>query len=333
MSFYKRLKGQQLKWILQATYLLCIGLLAVACIPIQTKTVKTIGFVNIAPVLDPVIEGFKDGLAELGYVEGEDVTYIYAGATKNINELGPATQKLLDAEVDLIVALSVVTAQAAKQVTAGTEVPVIFVPASDPIGSGIVDSLSRPGGNMTGITRPELGTQGIEWLVKVAPTVKRVYIPYNPEDQAPAISLAVIEAGAGELGLELVTQEARNDEEITAALETIPDDVDGIFLLPDNLVVSRIDDVAKAAIDHSLPLASQTGAEVEAGALVAYGFDFRAMGKQAARLADQIFLGADPAELPVETAEYFLTINLKTAEAIELDIPDTLLRQADHLVR
>ena len=135
------------------------------------------------------------------------------------------------------------------------------------------------------------------------------------------------------LGVELFTREARTPEEVAAAIENIPEEADAIFFLPDSLVSTRIFDFIKAAAELQLPTSGANTEIVKDGVLTAYAFEQINSGKQAARLADQIFQGVKPADLPVETAEFHLTINLKTAEAIGLDIPDEILLQADIIVR
>jgi putative ABC transport system substrate-binding protein len=327
----KQPKGRRTRWMAVALLILA-GLLLAACQPTQPKTV-TIGVVNLAPVLNPIFDGFKTGMTEMGYIEGEDVTYIYEGPVGSIDKLEPAIQSLLDSDVDLILSISTPATQAAQRVTAGTDMPVVFVPLTDPVAAGVVQSLSQPGGNITGVTFGASEARRLEWLLKTVPNVKRIYVPYNPDDESPVIALARVSEAASKLGVELVLREARNSDEITAAIEAIPDDVDAIFLLPDSLMVSRASDFVAATLDLNLPFAVPGDEEVEAGALISYSMNFHASGEQAARLADQILKGTKPADLPVETTEFFLVINLQTAEAIGLDIPDQILRQADTIIR
>ena len=306
--------------------------LLVACEGRAPQPVK-IGVVNLAPILDSVFEGFKMGMTEEGYIEGEDVYYIYEGPVGSIDELEPAVQALLDAEVDLILSLSTPATQAVQRLTVNSQTPVVFAPVTDPVGAGIVESLSRPGGNITGVTVYVQEARRLEWLSTLSPTVERVYIPYNPEDDSPVSALKSISEAADKLGLELVLHEARNNEEVTEALEAIPSEVDAVFLLPDSLIVSRAEDFIRVCQERALPLSVPVHETVEAGALYAYGFQFSAIGKQAARLASQVLQDIPPADLPVETAEFFLTINLQTAKAIGLELSDDILQQAHTIIR
>jgi putative ABC transport system substrate-binding protein len=305
--------------------------LAACCAP-KPKT-YTIGVINLSANLEEVLVAFKEGMTELGYVEGENVTYIYEGVV-TADKLDAVAQGLVEADVDLILSLTTPATQAAQRATAGTDRPVLFIPVTDPVGAGIVDSLTRPGGNTTGITYSQQEGQRLEWLLQVAPTIEQVYIVYNPEDQSPVLALKAVSETATKLGVELITREARTSEEIEAAFGDIPEEADAIFFLPDSVVNARVVDWLQMAIELKLPTSGANTSLVDNGALTAYGIDLSVAAKQeGARLADQILRGVKPADLPVEMAEFFAAINLTTAEAIGLDIPDEILQRADIVVR
>ena len=161
----------------------------------------------------------------------------------------------------------------------------------------------------------------------------KIYLPYNEEDASANASVKAVRAAAELFAVELVLRPVHNQAEIEAAIAEIPDDVQAIFLAQDSLVAAQIKSFAAAAIAHQLPLCSPTNGQVAEGALLSYGFRLLEIGQQTARLADQILQGVSPAEIPVETAEFFLTINLSTANAINLDIPDEIVRVADEIIR
>jgi putative ABC transport system substrate-binding protein len=324
--------NQQLKYsTIFIIIFILTGLLLTACGGVQTQDKTfTIGVINLASELDTTLEGFKQGMTELGYTEGENITYIYEGAASGIDKLDPMAQGLMAADVDLILSLTTPATQAAQRATAGTDIPVIFAPVTDPVVSGFVTSLSQPGGNMTGVTVGVQEGRRLEWLIQVVPTIEQIYIPYNSEDRSAVMALQAVSETAMVLGVELITREARNPEEITAAIENIPEEADAIFILPDGLITAHFADFVELQLPTSAP---QPGLLESAGALTSFGFEQIAIGKQAARLADQIFKGAKPADLPVETGEFSSAINLKAADAIGLDIPDNILRQADIVVR
>ncbi|MBN1584043.1 MAG: ABC transporter substrate-binding protein, partial [Anaerolineae bacterium] len=190
------------------------------------------------------------------------------------------------------------------------------------------------GGNMTGVTFGIQEARRLEWLILVAPTIDQVYIVYNPEDQSPVQALETLGKAAMALGVELITRQVYNPEQVMAAIESIPAEADAVFILPDSLVSTRVSELVEAATELELPT---SGANIEdvttLGVLTSYGVEQMSSGKQAARLADQILHGIKPADLPVETAEFYLAINLKTAKTIGLDIPDEILLQADIIIR
>lgn len=299
----------------------------------QPKTYK-VGVVNLSPPLEVVLEGFKEGMTELGYTEGENITYVYEGAADTVDKLDGLAQNLVAADVDLILSITTPASMAAQRATASNSIPIVFVPVNDPVKAGLVASLRNPGGNITGVTYGLQEGRRFEWLIQVAPAVKQVYIPYNPEDQSAVTSLAAVSEVAQNLGVELITRQARTQEEVTASVKNIPEEADAIFLAADTLVVGQVAAFAEAAVQRKLPTsASAPDIVMNQGILTTYSFDIRASGKQAARLAGQIFRGIKPADLPVEVPEFISIVNLKTAESIGLDIPDTILRQADVIVR
>jgi putative ABC transport system substrate-binding protein len=304
------------------------GLLLTACGGEKNKT-YTIGVINLSPNLNDTVEAFKEGMAELGYVEDENVTYIYEGEV-GVDKLDAVAQGLVAADVDLILSLTTPATKAAQKATADTDIPVVFIAVTDPVGAGIVDNLTSPGGNATGITYTSQEGRRLEWLTQVDPTIEQIYIVYNPEDQSPVLALESVSETAKQLGIELITREASTPEEAAAAFENIPEEADAIFFLPDSVVNGHVADWFKIAIELKLPTSGPNSATVEQGALTAYGINLAVSAKQeGARLADEILRGAKPADLPVEMADFFSAISLKTAEAIGLDIPDTILRQAN----
>jgi putative ABC transport system substrate-binding protein len=309
-----------------------LGMMLTACGD-ETNRTYTIGVVNPSPNQENTIKGFKEGMTGLGYVEGENVTYIYNGPI-GADKLDAEAQTLVEAKVDLILSITTPATKAAQKATTETDIAVVFIPVTDPVGAGVVASLTKPGGNTTGVTSVTQEGKRLEWLLQVAPEIKQIYVVYNPEDSSPVLALNTVSETAAQLGVELLTREASTTEEAEAAFMNVPPEADAIFLLPGSLVNTRAADVYKIATELELPTSGPNIATVNVGALTAYGVDLAAAARQqAARLADQIFKGARPADLPVEIAEFYLVINMKTAQAIGLTIPDEVLRQADIIVR
>jgi putative ABC transport system substrate-binding protein len=173
----------------------------------------------------------------------------------------------------------------------------------------------------------------LELLLEMVPDIHHVFVPYNPEDTAPISAVAQINDFASNLGVEIVAGLARNHEEVTELLSNIPEDIDAIFMLPDSTVNAHLADLIAVAIDRKLPLSGPSMAQLDGGALTAYGIIHYNVGAQAAHIANQVLKGADPGELPVEIAEFFLGINLKTADVIGLEIPYEILQQAHVIIR
>jgi len=323
-----------MKYIQYVIWLGFITIILVGCGDHTTepKTI-TIGILNYSPVLAPSIEGFKVGMNELGYIDGETVTYLYEGPINNSEKLTTIAQGYVDNQVDLLLTMTTPATLIAKKVTANTKIPVLFAPTSDPVGTGIVESMTNPGGNITGVTFGVQEARRLEWLLKLTPAVKRLYIPYNPNDQSPITAIKKLETVADKLELALILEETPDDEAVLAAIEAIPNDIDAIWIPPDSLISAHIKPLSAKAIERGLPLSALQHDAVEDGALMSYGFDMYSVGKQASRLADQILKEVKPADLPIETAEFFLTINLRTATAIELDISERILQQAKTVIR
>lgn len=203
---------------------------------------------------------------------------------------------------------------------------------TDPVDAGVVDNLRNPGGNITGVKVGGHVQKQVEWLLKIVPGVKGIFVPYNPNDKSGTQGLIQLQEIVAKLGVEILVRETPTSKDIKKATTAIPEEAGAILMLPDNLILTYTHDFAKAGIKHSLPTVSLSIDQAEAGALIGYGFDNYSIGKQSARLAGQILKGTKPGDLPVETADFFLTINLKTAKAIGLDIPNNILHQADNII-
>ena len=306
-------------------------LLLTACGAEQPKTF-TIGVINLSAGAHSALEGFKAGMTRMGYIEGENVTYVYDGPVIEADKLEAAVQKLVEKDVDLLFSLTTPATREAKRAVESTGIPVVFVLVYDPVMSGLVDSLIMPEGNLTGIRGGGNMPKMLDWLQRIDPGAKRIFAPFNPEETASVQALAELEKAAGTLGLELVTPEVRTSEEINEALRTIPGEIDAILAFPGAFFLRNLAQIEKTAIAHKLPLVSGP-AGPRPPALLTFGARVATMGEQASRLAAKILEGAAPADVPVETADFFLAINLRTARAIGLDVPDGILQRADEIIR
>ena len=210
-----------------------------ACGKPQPKT-YSIGIVNFSPSLDAAIEGFKMGMAQLGYVEGENVTYIYEGVATSTEALDPAVQNLLAADVDLILSLTTLATLATRQAVEATDVPIVFAGVNDPVASGLVKSLREPGGNPTGVQAGGSIARELEWLLAIAPDTTSLFVPHNPGDAASVQAIVALSEAAATLGIELLIVEVRTPDELAAALDAIPESADAMFVLSSGFLSARL---------------------------------------------------------------------------------------------
>jgi putative ABC transport system substrate-binding protein len=279
------------------------------------------------------VQGFRDEMAGLGYIEGENVTYMFAGEPTKGDDLDAMLESMVAAEVDLIFTAGTPTGVAAHRITEGTGIPVVFGVIADPLAAGVMEDLTTPGGNMTGVNISQNQARRLELLLEMVPGIQRIFVPFNPEDAAPVSAVAQIIELAPALGVEIMEGHARNDDEVAVLLNNIPENIDAIFMLPDSTINARLADLVAVAIERKLPVSGPSIAQVEGGALTAYGIIHHKAGAQAAHIAHQILMGADPGSLPVQTAEFYLGINLQTAATIGVDVPDDLLQSAEIIIR
>jgi putative ABC transport system substrate-binding protein len=281
----------------------------------------------------PSLAGIKAGLLELGYVEGKGVEYIFDGVVESIEGLDPAMTRLMARKPDLVYAAPTPAAQVALKACRERKIPVLFGPVNDAVAVGLVKDRKHPGENITGVMLSDSEGKRLQWSLEIAPGIKNVLVPYNPEDKSSLLSLEAVREAAASLGLELLARTVRNHAEIDALITQWPEGVDSVFLPRDGMVMSRIKDFVDLAIRKKMVLTSSRIEQVEQGALFSYGFDGFELGWQVARLADQIFKGKNPGDLPVETAEDYLAINLKTAKAIGLTVDKRILGLAHRVIR
>lgn len=308
-----------------------VVLLLSACGGLQAQETFTIGVVNYVEILTPAYEGFKEGMTELGYVEGENIIYIYNGVVGAEPEAVDAEiESLLAQDVDVLVTIGNLATIQAKQATAGADMPIVFAAVSSPVEEGLVESLSHPGGNLTGTMTGTETAKALEWLVRITPDAQKIYVPYTPEAEVSVLYLNIVGDIAAQLEVEIVPGEVHSIEEAVTAIEDLPEDIDAIFRIPmPSLPVTG--QLNQAAINRGLPLGAFI--PLDEATLIVLTTDLVGVGKQTARLAHQVIEGVKPADLPVETGEVYMTINLETADAIGLEIPDDVLLQANNIIR
>lgn len=292
-----------------------------------------IGAIRLSEVDDRTLAGFKDGLKEQGFNLNSDIVIRDTGPAGTIDKLDDVVADHLAAGVDMIFVSSTPGALAVKRATAGTSIPVIFTPVNDPVASGVVDNLERPGGNITGIKLPLGDDVRLLWLLKLAPATTHVFIPFTEQDKSSMQSVSVVRDAASKLNIELMVQAVSSTDEAREAARSIPAQANAIYIPRDSGVEAGIDAYVQEALKLKLPISAPSSTQVEAGALFCFGFVHHELGKQGAIIASKIIHGAEPATTPIEVGRSYLTLNLQTAKAIGMSIPDDIVRQAAIVIK
>jgi putative ABC transport system substrate-binding protein len=278
-------------------------------------------------------EGLRSGLRDLGYIEDTNIVVEWRWA-QSVEELPALAAELAGMHVDVIFAPSSTYVEAARQAT--TTIPVVFAVHADPVGLGHVASLSRPGGNVTGTSMllTELAAKGLAMLSEALPHARRIGVLCNPTTPSHPRALQAVEAAGEKLGLSLRKVSARSFDEFDGAFAAMTQEAIGGFLaMASPPVVSQGAPLAALALKYRLPGMFPFKANVMAGGLMSYGANPDELYHRAAVYVDKILKGAKPADLPVEQAsKYELVINLKTAKALGIDLPPTLLARADEVI-
>jgi putative tryptophan/tyrosine transport system substrate-binding protein len=301
----------------------------------QPTKLRTIGsFDSSTPATESQrLAHFVQRLRELGWIEGRNVAIEYRWAEGRNERSAEIAAEFVRLKVDVIVTAGTPTTAAAKQAT--STIPIVFVSAGDPVGAGLVASLARPGGNATGLSNQtkDLAGKRVELLREVVPGLGRLATMGNVDNISAASEMREIQAAAGALGLEVVTLEIRRAEDIAPAINGLKGRADGLVVAVDGLVISNRDRINTLALGARLPTMHAFRDHVESGGLMSYGANVPDLYRRAAEFVDKILRGAKPADIPVEQPTKFdLVINLKTAKALGLDVPPTLLALADEVI-
>jgi putative tryptophan/tyrosine transport system substrate-binding protein len=276
---------------------------------------------------------FRQALQALGWSEGRNIQFIYRWSGGDVAHARQFAKELLDLRSDVILTNSTPATVAVRDITRTT--PTIFVQVSDPVGAGVVQSLARPGGNLTGFTNFDLSTAGkwLELLKRLAPNITRVAYLFNP-NTAPLLYAKAVETAAPLLSVKSIPAAVHNAVEIERALEQVARESDSALLvLPDLFNVTNRQSIIALAARHRLPAVYPFRYFVTSGGLMSYGTKLLDTYRQAASYVDRILKGERPSDLPVQLPTAFeLVINLKTAKALGLEIPPTLVARADEVI-
>src|SRR6516162_4643723 len=301
----------------------------------QPAKLPTIGFLgaNTPAVQIRWTAAFVQRLRELGWIEGRTIAIEFRWAEGRSERAAEIVAEFVRQKVDVIVTGGTEYVLAAKQVT--SVIPIVFSNVGDPVDSGLVAGLARPGGNVTGLSIQGTDTAGkrVELLRDVIPSLRRLAIMANVGNPAVVLELRQVQAVARTLGLEVTTLEIRRAEDITPAFEALKSRADALYIVPDPIADTHRVRINTLALGTRLPTISGVREQVEAGGLMSYGANFPDLFRRAADLVDKILRGAKPADIPVEQPTKFdLIINITTAKALGLEIPSTLLARADEVI-
>ncbi len=312
--------------------LLTAPLAAGAQQPAKTPRIGFLGMTSAAEYASQ-IEAFRQGLRDLGYVEGKNSVIEFRWAERKYDRLPGLAAELVRLKVDVLVTHSTPGTLAAKQAT--STIPIVMVVSGDAVGAGLITSIARPGGNITGSTffNPELAAKRLELLKEAVPRITRVAVLLNPDNPGQGLLLQAMELTAKPLKLELQQVEARGPDEFDRAFAAMAKKrADALAVLEEPVFIAQARRIANLAAKSRLPTIGFSEL-AEGGGLMAYGVNFLDLYRRAAVFVDKILKGAKPADLPVEQPTRFeLVINLKTAKTLGLTIPRQILLRADKVI-
>jgi len=293
-----------------------------------------LGYLSYESAPSLYTEAFRQGLRDLGWLEGRNIVIEYRWAGEKRERLLDLATELVKLNVDVILAETTPGALAAKKAT--TRIPIVFPMASEPVATGLVASLARPGGNVTGFSlrAQDIVPKRLELLREAVPGMTRLAVLMNPTHPGSAVELREAERAARGLGIQLHVLEVRSRSELERAFSAVTRQrADGVIVLFDRFFLTHASTIADLAAQHRVATIHYTSEFADAGGLLAYGANFPDLQRRAATYVDKILKGAKPANLPVEQPTKFdLVVNMKTAKALGLTVPPPLLLRADRVI-
>ena len=300
----------------------------------QQPKVWRIGVLAAVPPIPAMLSAFRDGMRERGYVEGQNLSIDVRWPQGTFEHDPSPVAELINSNVDVIVAWGTPAMIAVRHAT--STIPIVMVGVGDPVGSGFIASLARPGGNITGLTNitVDLSAKLMELFAELVPGMKRVGVVHNPNNPGGTVTLRETEDAVRKLNMQVQVVNAQTSDEFDGAFAQLSaESVDGVVVIPDQTVIEHSRRIAELAQSARLPTAFQRRENVDAGGLFSYGTDLNKEFRQAAFYVDRILKGEKPAELPVQQPTKFeLVINLKTAKALGLTVPLIMQMTADEVI-
>jgi putative ABC transport system substrate-binding protein len=279
--------------------------------------------------LDAIRDGFITEMKNLGYEDGKNVSYILKNSQGDNSIAMSIAKSFVSDKCDLIFAISTPSTQVCAQEIKGTNIPLVFGAVTDPITAGLVNSLEKPGGNITGTSDKWPTDAQFDLLLQLCPNVKKIGVVYNPGETNSADNMAEVEKVCQSKNLQLIKVSVSNTNEVYAAAQSLVGKIDVFYVSADNTVITAMDAVVKVSEKNKIPLLPGVSSNVEQGGFGTLGPNYFDVGVESAKIADRIIKGEKPADIPVSTAkvfEYFF--NLKSAKATNVNIPDSLIKKA-----
>ena len=291
---------------------------------------------NSTPMLEAnLVEAFRGGLRDLGYKEGQNVVIEYRWADGNYERFPALIAELIGLNIDVIVTAGTPAAQAVQKAT--TSIPLVMVAVGDPVGTGIIASLNRPGGNITGLSSiaPELEGKRLELLREVSPKLSHVAVFWNPLNAFHTSAMKHLRAAAQVMRINLLTLAVGKEQDLEGAFaEIVKARPEALFILADRVFLHNRVRITEFALKNRLPSINAYPELVEAGGLMSYGPSYEDMHRRAATYVDKILKGAKPADIPVEQpAKFDLAVNMRTAKVLGIEFPNAILVLADKIIR
>lgn len=303
------------------------------------ERLRRIGFLSLRSRPNEYDAAFREALQALGHVAGRNIEIEYQWAAESLQRAEAFAALLVERRVDVIVTATTAAIRAAMRAT--REIPIVMAAAADPVGSGLVASLARPGGNVTGLTltAPDTAIKRLQLLKEAVPHATRVAVLIAARGALDDLAgnarlIEQLESAAGQLDLELSVVTAQNAGELAGSFSShARGPVQAMIVQASSLTIDNRVHIAELAVRHALPVMYETEAFVQAGGLMSYGPSIAAMYRRAAGYVDRILKGASPADLPVEQpSEFRLLVNIKTADALGLKLPPAILARADEVI-
>jgi putative ABC transport system substrate-binding protein len=293
----------------------------------QTSESYLVGIINPNKGILDISKGFIEGLTSQGYVEGKNIEYI---RVLNTLDLDKALEKMIASNVDLV--FTVTTPATIKAYSALKEkgIPVVFS-LYDPVSGGVIKSLANPGENITGVQFRGSVSKALDWFLRFSPEIKNIFVPVKYDSPATKLSLSDLQKAADIKGITLFVHELSSSADIKKTFEAEAQNIDAVFMVHSIFISSHTEEIVQEAMKYGLPVGGGTSSYTK-GAMITYGVFAKEVGKQASRMANLVLQGTQAGEIPAETAEFYMGINMEIAIKAGITIPSDILVHADDII-